>query len=88
MAAEEDLITYNLAVISFKHNLLTLWLTCQTSSMTTHLHITLNCLINCYCQYLAWCWRCQRKPSALALIQSGTQLSFDCRSAQLANSFR
>jgi len=29
--------------------------------------------INCYCQHLTWRWRCQRKPSASALLRSGTQ---------------
>ena len=47
-------------------------------------------LTHLYCLYLAWRWRCQRKPSALALLHSGfwNSQSFDCRSAQLASLFR
>jgi len=38
--------------------------------MVTDLHVLRDCLTNCYCQFLTW--RCRQKPSALALLQSGT----------------
>ena len=37
---------------------------------------TLRSTDKLYCQYLSWRWRYQQKPSALALLQSGTHCHY------------